>query len=228
MIARAPKPVMKSLLTRVGLFTVAAALLVGAAGCSKKPKNLTPLPSGRSASGAPTQSIPVDPGSGTGRLGAGSGVAPTDISGGKNGGAESTFTGDPSLSKTLNLEDKIQDRTKFASDTVYFDFDKANVKSEYSANISTVADYLKSHASESVLIEGNCDERGTPEYNRALGERRALAVREKLLALGVNTDQVTTISFGEEKPADLGQTESAYAKNRRAEFVLLLGPSSSR
>ena len=216
---------MKSLLTRVGPFAVAAALMLGAAGCSKKPKNLTPLPSGRSAATAPSQPVPVDPGSGTGRIGSGTGVSPTDLSGGDNSGA--TFNGDPTLS-TLNPADKLQDRTKFASETIYFDFDKSNVKSEYSANISTVADYLKSHADESLLIEGNCDERGTEEYNRSLGERRALSVREKLLALGVNTDQIATISFGEEKPAELGQSDSAYARNRRAEFVLLLGPSSTR
>jgi peptidoglycan-associated lipoprotein len=216
---------MKSLLTRAGLFLVTAALLVGAPGCSKKPKNLTPLPTGRSAVPPPTGGVPVDSGSGTGRLGGGSGVNPTDFGSGKGTG-DPTFTGEPKQTDLSNMDlNKLQDRTKFASDTIYFDFDKANVKAQYSANISTVADYLKSHPSESLLIEGNCDEVGTEEYNRALGERRALSVREKLLALGVNTDQVATISFGEEKPAELGQSDGAYAKNRRAEFVLLLGPS---
>ncbi|MBX3734111.1 MAG: peptidoglycan-associated lipoprotein Pal [Verrucomicrobiae bacterium] len=112
---------------------------------------------------------------------------------------------------------------QFASDTIYFDFDKSNVKSQYNANVRVVADYLKSHPSESVLIEGHCDERGTEEYNRALGERRALSVRERLLALGVNTDQIATISYGEEKPVAFGRTEADFAKNRRAEFVLLVG-----
>lgn len=217
---------MKSLPTHAGLLLVLAALLAGAPGCSKKPKNLTPLPTGRSSTSPPTGSVPVDPGAGTGRLGSGSGtVNPTDVGSGR-GTADPAFKGDPSLSDVdLNQN---QDRTMFASDTIYFDYDKASVKSQYTANINTVADYLKGHPGDSILVEGNCDERGTPEYNRALGERRALSVREKLLALGVNTDQVATISFGEEKPADLGQTESAYAKNRRAEFVLLLGPSLSR
>ncbi|MBL9175325.1 MAG: peptidoglycan-associated lipoprotein Pal [Verrucomicrobiales bacterium] len=202
-----------------------AVLLSGAVGCSKKPKNLTPLPTGRSAAPAPTDTVPIDrTTSGTGRLGAGgSGVTPTDFGGAKGGDA--SF--DPTLSN-LNPADKKQDRTRFASDTIYFDFDKSNVKAQYASNLSAVADYLKGHPTESLLIEGNCDERGTPEYNRALGERRALAVREKLLALGVNTDQLATVSFGEEKPAELGTTEAAYAKNRRAEFVLLLGPEASR
>lgn len=217
---------MKSLLTHAGLFLVSAALLLGAPGCSRKPKNLTPLPTGRSSAPPPTTGVPVDPGSGTGRLGSGSGaVNPTDFGNGK-GATDPTFTGDPSL-HDVDLNQN-QDRSIFASDTIYFDFDKSSVKSQYSSNISKVADYLKGHPGDSVLIEGNCDDRGTPEYNRALGERRALSVREKLLALGVNTEQCATISFGEEKPADLGVTESAYAKNRRAEFVLLLGPSSSR
>lgn len=217
---------MKSLLTRVGLLVVTAALLAGAVGCSKKPKNITPLPEGRSKGTAPTGEVPVNPGSGTGRLGAGNAVAPTDLPGSRDG----AFDGTPTLgnlSDSVNLADKLQDRTRFATEIVYFEFDKSNVRSQYDSNISTVASYLKSHPTESILIEGHTDERGTEEYNRALGERRALSVREKLLALGVNTDQIATISFGEEKPADLGQTESAFAKNRRAEFVLLLAPGSS-
>lgn len=216
---------MKSLLTRAGLFVITAVLLSGAVGCSKKPKNLTPLPTGRSAAPAPPDQVPLDrPSKGTGVIGGpNSGVSPTDISGTKPG--DTNF--DPTLS-SLNPADKKQDRTRFASDTIYFDFDKSNVKAQYASNLSTVADYLKGHPTESLLIEGNCDERGTPEYNRALGERRALAVREKLLALGVNTDQIATVSYGEEKPAELGHTEAAFAKNRRAEFVLLLAPEGSR
>lgn len=215
---------MKSLLTRVGLFVVTAALLAGAAGCSKKPKNITPLPEGRSSKGsAPTGEVPVNPGS---RMGGTGTVAPTDLP----GSTDRAFNGDPTISNisdAVNLAEKIQDRTRFATEIVYFEFDKSNVRSQYDSNISTVASYLKSHPTESILIEGHTDERGTEEYNRALGERRALSVREKLLALGVNTDQIATISFGEEKPADLGQTESAFAKNRRAEFVLLLAPGSN-
>ena len=69
-----------------------------------------------------------------------------------------------------------------------------------------------------VLIEGHCDERGTDEYNLALGERRALAVRRYLVALGISADRLHTISYGEEKPAVLGSDEAAWSKNRRAEF----------
>lgn len=210
---------MNPLLTRVGLVVLSALIAAGAVGCSKEPKNLTPLPAGRSGGAAPTGSIPVDPGAGTGRLGPGGTVSSTDLTGTYGDG---TFTGDPTLSD-LNPADAQRDRMQFASDTIYFDFDKSNVKSQYNANVRVVADYLKSHPSESVLIEGHCDERGTEEYNRALGERRALSVRERLLALGVNTDQIATISYGEEKPVAFGRTEADFAKNRRAEFVLLVG-----
>jgi len=226
-IARVSLFVMKSLLTRVGLFVMMAALFGGAAGCSKKPKSPTPLPTGRSGGAAPTQPIPVDPGSGTGRIGGNNAVTPTDLPGNRN---NTGYDGSPSLNElpNFNVADKQQDRTRFASDTIYFEYDKSNVRPQYAANLASVADYLKAHPGESLLIEGNCDERGTEEYNRALGERRALSVRDRLLALGVNTEQIATISFGEEKPAELGQTEAAYAKNRRAEFVLMLNPDPAR
>ena len=71
------------------------------------------------------------------------------------------------------------------------------------------------------MIEGHCDERGTEEYNRALGERRALSVRDALVGLGVSTDRVRTMSLGEDRPADMGLDDSAFARNRRGEFVLL-------
>jgi len=217
---------MKSLLTRVGLFVMVAVLLGGSAGCSKKPKNPTPLPTGRSGGAAPTQAIPMDPGSGTGRFGADNAVTPTDIRGNRG---DTGYPGDPTISELPNIGlTGAQDRTRFASDTIYFEYDRSNVRPQYAANLSNVADYLKAHPTESLLIEGNCDERGTEEYNRALGERRALSVRDRLLALGVNTEQIATISFGEEKPAELGQTEAAYAKNRRAEFILMVNPDPAR
>ena len=73
-----------------------------------------------------------------------------------------------------------------------------------------------------LLIEGHCDERGTEEYNRSLGECRALALRELLVAAGISPDRVHTVSFGKDKPADTGHSESAWGKNRRGEFILVL------
>ena len=76
-----------------------------------------------------------------------------------------------------------------------------------------------------VRIEGNCDERGTEEYNRSLGDRRANALREKLATMGVDPKKLLTVSYGEDKPVDNGHNEAAYAKNRRGDFILLTPPS---
>lgn len=209
---------MKFSLSRVLLLVTAACLLSGAAGCSRKPKGLTPLPAGQSGSTGPVGEIPLNPGNGIGggRLdGSGTGS-----------GSETTSPTD--LNPNLDPSKMVQDREKFASDTVYFDFDKSNVKPQYNANIARVADYLKANTSNSLLIEGHCDDRGTEEYNLALGERRALAVRDKLMSAGVSGDRITTISYGKEKPAMIGTTEEAYAKNRRGVFVLLTPPASIR
>ena len=100
--------------------------------------------------------------------------------------------------------------------TVYFGFDKYNVEGEYAQILDAHAAYLNATPATNVRIEGNTDERGTPEYNMALGERRAHAVQSFLTAKGVQAGQISTVSYGEEKPAVLGHDEAAYAKNRRA------------
>ena len=107
------------------------------------------------------------------------------------------------------------DRSKFRS--VYFGFDSYAIDGGERAKIDEVASFLKS-AGNNVIIAGFTDERGTPEYNRGLGERRALTVREELIKLGVSPHRLQTVSFGAELPADSGSNESAWAKNRRAEF----------
>ncbi|QIW16423.1 peptidoglycan-associated lipoprotein [Pasteurellaceae bacterium RH1A] len=99
--------------------------------------------------------------------------------------------------------------------TVYFGFDSYNVEGEYQQLLDAHAAYLTS-ANGKVTVEGHADERGTPEYNIALGQRRANAVEGYLNAKGVQAGQVSTVSYGEEKPAVLGHTEADYAKNRRA------------
>jgi len=113
------------------------------------------------------------------------------------------------------------DRQKLAAYTVHFKFDSAVVEDSEKANVASVAEALKTDATAKLLIEGHCDERGTEEYNRALGERRALALREALAKVGVDPARVRTISYGKDKPADDGHDEAAWAKNRRGEFVLL-------
>src|SRR5674476_349736 len=119
------------------------------------------------------------------------------------------------------VEDMNQDRAALAAYTVHFDFDSATVKKGEESNVSAVASALASNSGDKLLIEGNCDERGTEEYNRSLGERRALALREALAKAGVDPSRVRTISYGKDKPADSGHDEAAWAKNRRGDFILL-------
>jgi peptidoglycan-associated lipoprotein len=102
--------------------------------------------------------------------------------------------------------------------TIYFDYDSSALKPDAKAKLERGADWLKRHPKVNVQIEGHCDERGTNEYNLALGERRALAARRYLISLGINTDRIFTISYGEERPAVEGHDESAWKFNRRGEF----------
>ena len=107
------------------------------------------------------------------------------------------------------------DRNKFRP--VYFGFDSYAISAGERSKIDEVAQFLKS-APNNLIIAGFTDERGTPEYNRGLGERRAQAVREALIREGTDGSKIQTVSFGAEMPADQGSNESAWAKNRRAEF----------
>jgi peptidoglycan-associated lipoprotein len=115
----------------------------------------------------------------------------------------------------------IEDRAALANYTVHFKYDSAAVQKSEKANLEAVASALGADATLKLLIEGHCDERGTDEYNRSLGERRALALREALAKIGVDPSRVRTISYGKDRPADPGHDEAAWAKNRRGEFVLL-------
>src|SRR5213078_2908891 len=100
----------------------------------------------------------------------------------------------------FNLADYNEDRGALAAQTVHFDFDSSVVKSSEQSKVVAVASALKSDAAAKLLIEGHCDERGTEEYNRALGERRALALREELARLGIDPGRVDTISYGKDRP----------------------------
>ncbi|MEM6159981.1 peptidoglycan-associated lipoprotein Pal [Erwinia sp. P6884] len=102
---------------------------------------------------------------------------------------------------------------------VYFGLDKYDIQSDFAQMLDSHATFLRNNPSYKVTIEGHADERGTPEYNIALGERRASAVKMYLQGKGVSADQISIVSYGKEKPAVLGHDESAYAKNRRAVLV---------
>ena len=112
------------------------------------------------------------------------------------------------------------DKTKLAAYTVHFKFDSATVEDNEQANITSVSQALTSDPSAKLLIEGHCDERGTEEYNRSLGERRALALREALAKDGVDPERIRTISYGKDQPVDPGHDENAWKQNRRGQFDL--------
>ena len=181
------------------LCALSAALTFAATGCKHGPPPVTKIPNGglNGSDNGPGNSGTIGDGLGQG--------VPT------GGGPTANF----------NPDDMNQDRNAFSADIVYFDYDSASVKSSEESKLAAVASALKSDSSADLLIEGNCDERGTEEYNRALGERRALASREALANAGIDASRVATRSYGQDKPADPGHAEAAWRKNRRDEFVLL-------
>jgi len=101
---------------------------------------------------------------------------------------------------------------------IYFDFDQSTIKSEMSGRMVSNANFLKKNKSATIVIEGNCDAKGTNEYNMALGERRAIAAKQYLVNLGIQSSRIRTVSYGEERPLFTGQDESSYAMNRRDDF----------
>jgi len=104
---------------------------------------------------------------------------------------------------------------------IYFDFDKYAIRPGDAEILKAIAAVLKKYPSVKIQIEGHCDERGTNEYNLALGERRANSTKDYFLSLGISKDRLSAISYGEERPLDPGHNEEAWAKNRRAHFIIL-------
>jgi peptidoglycan-associated lipoprotein len=112
-------------------------------------------------------------------------------------------------------------RTSAPMHPVYFDFDRFNIRDDMKPIMEENALFLLDHPEIMIEIQGNCDERGTNEYNLALGERRAKGAQAYLVNLGINPDRIGTVSFGEERPLDTEQNEEAWAKNRRDDFVII-------
>lgn len=199
----------------IKLLIVSLIAVVGAVGCKKSPKGVTPIP-------GTTRSVP-----GNDRPMGVENAAPTRPGLPLPQNNTSSQQIQPSGDGTVALGERptegnyIVDKDMFKSQTVYFEFDSSNVRPSEQSKVQAVAAYLKSNPNNRLRIEGHCDERGTAEYNRALGERRALSVREVIVALGVPAERLDTISYGEDMPAVIGFDEAAYEKNRRAEFVLL-------
>ena len=113
-----------------------------------------------------------------------------------------------------------QDLEASAGDRIFFAFDRSDISPEAREILARQADWLRRYPNVAVTIEGHCDERGTREYNLALGERRAQAAKNVLVAAGIPAARISTISYGKERPAVVGSTEEAYAQNRRAVTVV--------
>jgi peptidoglycan-associated lipoprotein len=201
------------------LLVIGLVLCVAASGCKKKPVNVTELP-GSKAGKAP-------------ELPAGGGIKPAEPLTGETGASgtsgATSATGETGghASNPANLhEGWLEDAQALKAETVLFDFDSSVIKASEKPKAAAVADYLKANKGKAVRVEGNCDERGTEEYNRSLGERRALALREELIRLGIGPTEVDTISYGKDKPTAQGHDESAWRQNRRDDFIVLTKPGS--
>jgi peptidoglycan-associated lipoprotein len=129
---------------------------------------------------------------------------------------EDQMTGERALMEAKTMAAK----KRFENQDIHFEFDSSQLSSMAKMLLKEKAAWLKANSSISVTIEGHCDERGTTEYNLALGERRASVAKAYLIDLGVSVSRLNTISYGEEKPLDWGKTEAAYRTNRRAHFAI--------
>lgn len=214
------------------LAAVALLAVVVATGCKKTPKNVTPIHGQATRLGAGTGGPPIVPDNTLNPplVTPGTGLPGGNVPPGVNTAAIPTnlipppqgFDPNASQPPVEMKGNMIVDRLAFAPNTIHFDYDKSVVKASEVGKLQPVIAALKAAPQNHLEIEGHCDERGTEEYNRALGERRALAIRAFLIKNGkISPDRLSTISYGEDKPAELGHTESAWAKNRRGEIILL-------
>jgi peptidoglycan-associated lipoprotein len=175
------------------------------AGCAKKPVKV-----GEGAA-LPTEQI------GETAVGPGEGMPGT----GEVGMGETEIPGE-TMGTAAGLGGAISEgRTSDPLHPIYFDFDRFNIRDDMKPVMEENALFLLDHPEFRIEIQGNCDERGTNEYNLALGERRAKAAQAYLVNLGMNPDRIDTVSFGEERPLEPGHNEEAWAKNRRDDFVII-------
>ena len=147
-----------------------------------------------------------------------SGTESNQTTSGSEGNVDTTVVTPIDANAQLS-EQELKEQALRETQTIYFAFDNSTIAGDYEEILAAHAAYLSNNVDMNVTIEGHADERGTPEYNIALGERRAQAVAKYLQALGVQADQISIVSYGEEKPLLLGQSEEVYAKNRRAVLV---------
>lgn len=211
--------------------TLTLLAVVAATGCrTKGPKDITPI-YGSTTQVSPDQKskpltglTPLNPPLGDGtRIPVQPPVNPDIIGIPTNPlNGDRTTTGPGSQTGPEIIDGHTADRLTFAANVVHFDYDKAVLKAAELGKLQPVIAALKAAPQNKLRVEGHCDERGTEEYNRALSERRALAIRDFIIKNGkIAPNRVTTMGYGEDKPAELGHTEAAWAKNRRGELVLL-------
>jgi peptidoglycan-associated lipoprotein len=218
---------------------IAMSLLVSAVvltGCAKRPATTAaaaPAPTGAAGTtGADTPGSTGTTGSGGSQMQPGTGGGSTQPGqpgqatqpgqpGSTGGGATGSTSSGGTQSPTATARPAIRD---FAADSnladIFFDFDKYDIRQTETRTLDSNAQWLKSNPNHLVLIEGHCDERGTNEYNLALGERRAKSTMNYLVSQGVQANRITIISYGEERPACTEKTEQCWAKNRRAHFLV--------
>ena len=201
------------MLSRCTYVTMASLLLFGVllAGCAKQPATT------QAAAPAPTGAAATTPGGGAGPAMAQPATAAP------SGGGPATAapaTAAPSTTTAAARPEPKEFRAVPELRDVFFDFDKYDIRPSDARVLDGNASWLKSNANHLILIEGHCDERGTNEYNLALGERRAKSAMNYLVSQGVQASRITIISYGEERPACNEKTEQCWAKNRRAHFLV--------
>lgn len=200
---------MKKVVTRLLLVVaITAAVAVISGGCAKKP--VIP-PEADNQAGSAT--------SGSQTQGAGSGYSENNLA--IEGTLDDSATGDAAgtMDEQSDEYKQMHGRSTTGLSPVYFDFDQAIIKPDMVDRMIQNAEYLK-QVYNTVIIEGNCDDRGTKEYNLALGEKRAINVKDYLVDLGVEAHRIRTVSYGEERPLFFEQTDFAWSQNRRADFVI--------
>ncbi len=192
---------------RKKIYVLGMAVILSVAGCSTTGPD--------SASSAPIQDG-LSRSSGTGQTNA----VPDESITGKRLSEQAASSQSTSANKGADAGNDI-DRavTAEANKSIYFDFDSFDVQPKYNTIIEMHGKYLRAHRDKKAVIQGNTDDRGGSEYNLALGQRRAEAVRKRLVLSGVNPDQLDAISYGKEKPKTRGNDEAARAQNRRADIV---------
>lgn len=188
---------------KIGLVILMIGLLVAVSACSKKEPRLDPMeqyPS-ETETGAATDA----------QADAGQALTEEEL-------RAQRLQEQEAMRKQEEMRMKEKARMQFVNEDIYFNFDDATLNADARAVLKEKVSWLRENPNVSVLIEGHCDERGTEEYNIALGQRRAQSVKTFMVNAGVSASRLSTISYGEERPVDFSSNESAWAKNRRAHF----------